>query len=112
MLYWFARWWVEVRYQVQEEGIGIGDVLMAPYLGALLFAGLPVEFGALDKTLAILYFFVLSGVIGLLWYLVQNRFYGKKAKFLKSNLAEQSLPFVPAMIVAVVLILVFQDALF
>lgn len=111
-LYWFAKWWVAVRYQVQEEGIGMGDVLMAPYLGALLFAGLPVAFGALDRTLAILYFFVLSGVIGLFRYLVQNRWYGKKAKFLKAGLAEQSLPFVPAMIVAVVVILVLQDSLF
>lgn len=90
----------------------MGDVLMSPYLGTLLFAGLSPELGNLDKVLAILFFFILSGCIGILRYYIQNKKYGKKAHFLKHKMADQSLPFVPAMILAVVLILIFQDTLF
>lgn len=112
LLYWFAKWRVAIRYQVKEEGIWMGDVLTAPYLGTLLFAWLPASFGNLDKTLAVLYFFVLSGIIGMLWFFLQNKCYGKKARFLKQKMADQSLPFLPAMILAVFVILIFQKSLF
>lgn len=90
----------------------MGDVLTAPYLGTLLFAGLPPSFWVLDKTLAILYFFILSGTIGIVWYFLQNKFYGEKARFLKQKMADQSLPFLPAMILAVLIILIFQKPFF
>lgn len=112
LLYRFAKWRVAMKYQVKEEGIWMGDVLTAPYLGTLLFAGLPPSFWVLDKTLAILYFFILSGTIGIVWYFLQNKFYGKKARFLKQKMADQSLPFLPAMILAVLIILIFQKPFF
>lgn len=112
LLYWFAKWRVALRYQIKEEGIWMGDVLTAPYLWTLLFAGLSQSFGSLDKMLAVLYFFVFSGIIGIVWFFFQNICYGKKARFLKQKMADQSLPFLPAMILAVLVILIFQKPLF
>ncbi len=113
LLYRFAKFWVQVKYQTDEEGLGAWDVILAPYLWMLLFCGLPAEMLFIDKILASSLFLLFTGIIGLLRFLIQNRTYGKKANFLKHHrMVNNSLPLVPAMILAVVIILVLQDNLF
>ena len=89
----------------------MGDVLIAPYLGTLLFAGIGNRGDALQGVGIILIFFVLSGSIGIFRFILQNKIFRKKADFLSPKMTEQSVPFLPAMILAVVLILLFQNAL-
>lgn len=110
ILYVWAKIFVRVIYWVKEEWVGAWDVLMSPYLWTLLFTGI-YSMTTIDKILLILYFFIFSWLIGLVWYAIQNKAYGRKAKFLKKELAEQSLPLVPSMILAVVFILIFKRAL-
>lgn len=112
ILYWIAKFWVQVKYQENEEGLGSWDVILAPYLWTLLFCGLPTEMLFIDKILAAAFFLLLTWIIGLLRFLIQNKNYGKKAHFLKYRMANNSLPLVPAMILAVVIILIFQEYLF
>lgn len=69
--------------------------------------------GGLDKTLAVLYFLIISGIIGLVWYALQSLRQNKRARrFLNAKIANQSLPLLPSMVMAVVIILIFQDTLF
>lgn len=112
LLYWFAKFWVQSKYNIDEEGLGSGDVLLAPYLGALLFSGLGTQLLFVDKILASSFFLLFTGVVWIVWFLIQNKSYGKKAHFLKHRMANNSLPLVPAMIIAVVLILICQTHLF
>lgn len=112
MLYWIAKFWVQIKYQENEEGLGAWDVILAPYLWTLLFCGLPTEMLFIDKILAAAFFLLFTWIIGLLRFLIQNKNYGKKAHFLKYRMANNSLPLVPAMILAVVIILIFQEYLF
>jgi len=112
MLYWIAKFWVQIKYQENEEGLGAWDVILAPYLWTLLFCGLPTEMLFIDKILAAAFFLLFTWIIGLLRFLIQNKNYGKKAHFLKHHMANNSLPLVPAMILAVVIILIFQEYLF
>ena len=112
MLYWIAKFWVQIKYQENEEGLGAWDVILAPYLWTLLFCGLPTEMLFIDKILAAAFFLIFTWIIGLLRFLIQNKNYGKKAHFLKHHMANNSLPLVPAMILAVVIILIFQEYLF
>lgn len=112
ILYWIAKFWVQIKYQENEEGLGAWDVILAPYLWTLLFCGLPTEMLFIDKILAAAFFLLFTWIIGLLRFLIQNKNYGKKAHFLKHHMANNSLPLVPAMILAVVIILIFQEYLF
>lgn len=112
MLYWIAKFWVQIKYQENEEGLGAWDVILAPYLWTVLFCGLPTEMLFIDKILAAAFFLLFTWIIGLLRFLIQNKSYGKKAHFLKHRMANNSLPLVPAMILAVVIILIFQEYLF
>ena len=112
MLYWIAKFWVQIKYQENEEGLGAWDVILAPYLWTVLFCGLPTEMLFIDKILAAAFFLLFTWIIGLLRFLIQNKSYGKKAHFLKHRMANNSLPLVPAMILAVVIILIFQVDLF
>lgn len=112
ILYWIAKFWVQIKYQENEEGLGSWDVILAPYLWTLLFCGLSTEMLFIDKILAAAFFLLFTWIIGLLRFLIQNKNYGKKANFLKHRMANNSLPLVPAMILAIVIILIFQEYLF
>ena len=111
LLYRLAKRRVKAKYHNNGEGIGMGDVLMAPYLGTLLFAGIGNRGDVLQEVGIILIFFVLSGSIGIFRFILQNKIFRKKADFLSPKMTEQSVPFLPAMILAVVFILLFQNAL-
>ena len=111
LLYRLAKRRVKAKYHNNEEGIWMGDELIATYLGTLLFAGIGNRGDVLQGVGIILIFFVLSGSIGIFRFILQNKIFRKKADFLSPKMTEQSVPFLPAMILAVVLILLFQNAL-
>ena len=113
ILYFLARQLVRLRYHIDEDGMGFWDILTSPYLWTLLFAGLSSWVWGLDKTLAILYFLIFSGIIGLIWYMIQSMQHNKRARrFLNAKIANQSLPLLPSMVIAVIIILIYQDTLF
>ena len=112
LLYGAARRVVKVKYWVKEEGLGFWDVIISPYLGGLLYAGLNHQLSTLDQVLAFLFFLTLSWGIWLVWYFIQTKLYQKKATFLSQKMADQAVPFLPAMILWVAVILIFQEKFF
>jgi len=113
VLYFVARQLVRFKYHLDEDWMWLWDIITSPYLWTLLFAGLHSWVGGLDKTLAVLYFLIISGIIGLVWYALQSLRQNKRARrFLNAKIANQSLPLLPSMVMAVVIILIFQDTLF
>lgn len=112
LLYGAARRVVKVKYWVKEEGLGFWDVIISPYLGGLLYAGLSHQLSTLDQVLAFLFFLTLSWGIWLVWYFIQTKLYQKKATFLSQKMADQAVPFLPAMILWVAVILIFQEKFF
>lgn len=110
-LYLFAKIWVQHRYKSNEEGVGMGDVLLAPYLGSLIFVALQNINQRHIKVLILLFFLVISGIIWIIRYFIQNQYYKKKADFLPEEMAAQSLPFLPSMIIAAGIVIIFQDFL-
>lgn len=112
-LYFLWRQIVRFRYHVNEDWMWVGDILMAPYLWTLLFAWLAPGIWWLDKTLAVLYFLIFSGCIGLIRFFLQSTQNKKRAhRFLNAKIANQSLPLLPSMVIAVIIILLYQDTLF
>lgn len=109
IMYIAAKLLVKIKYDIKEEGIWMGDVIIAPYLGALRYAGLPLSMLTIDRILMFLLFLTISGFIGILRYLIQNKIYQKKASFLTKKIADQAVPFLPAMIFGVAVVLIFQQ---
>ena len=113
LLYFISRQLVKFRYHVNEAWLGIWDILVSPYLWTLLFAGLWSWFWVLDQILAILYFLIFTWCIGMLRYFLQTKKQTRRAyRFLNAKIANQSLPLLPSMVIAVALILVFKETLF
>ena len=111
-MYWLAKVLVHVKYGLKEEGIGFWDVIMAPYLGLLLWAGMPQGMLIIDRMMVFVFFLVISGAIGLVRYGFQNKLWNKKASFLTKKMADQAVPFLPAMILGMVVVLVAHEWLF
>lgn len=105
-MYIGAKRLVKLRYKVDEEWVGIGDVIIAPYLWAILYAGLPVATLSIDRVFAFVLFLLLSSSIGLVWYFLQNKLFKKKPKFLMDKMADHGVPFLPAMILWVAMTIV------
>lgn len=108
LMYLFARGLVQLKYGVKEEGLWMGDVIIAPFLGTLFFGALPSDLIIIDQVMLFLFFLTLSGFIGIIWYIIQNKLLSHKPSFLPKAMAQQGVPFLPAMILAVVIIIVFQ----
>lgn len=109
LMYFFAKGMVRWKYGLQEEGLWMGDVIVAPFLGTILYWTLPVNIILLDKVLFFLLFLTMSGGIGIIWYLIQNQYLAYRPTFLPKNIANQGLPFLPAMIITLVIIVIFQS---
>lgn len=109
LMYAFARGLVQFKYGVKEEGLWMGDVIVAPFLGTLFFGALPSGLILIDQVMLFLLFLTLSGAIGIIWYGIQNKLFSHKPTFLPKAMAQQGVPFLPAMILAVALIMVFQS---
>lgn len=88
---------VRVKYGIHEEGIGMGDVIIAPYLGMILGVEMSKKV-TVDQMMMFIFFLLVSGGIGILRYAVQNKIFAKKATFLSQKMADQAVPFLPAMI--------------
>jgi hypothetical protein len=53
---------------------------------------------------------ILTGAIGIIFFIIQNKVLKKKASFLNNNqMEENTLPLIPAMILATAIMLIFQD---
>lgn len=113
VLYFMARQVVKYRYHVNEDWLWIWDILVSPYLWTLLFAWLWGWFWVLDQILAILYFLIISWFIGILRYFLQTKQQTRRAyRFLNARIAKQSLPLLPSMVMAVIIVLLFKETLF
>lgn len=113
LLYYFWKQLVKIRYHVDEEWLGMWDVFIAPYLWTLLFAALTSIDGNIDKTLAVLYFLIFTGVIWIVRFWFQSKKSKKRAsRLLNQKVVNNSLPLLPSMIIAVLIIIIFQNSLF
>ena len=113
ILYFFARWLVRIRYHVKEDGLWIWDIMVAPYLWTLLFSWIGPWMWWLDQALAVLYFLIFSGIVGIIRYFLQTKQQTKRAhRFLSVKIANQSLPLLPSMVISVVVIIIFKETLF
>jgi hypothetical protein len=85
---------------------------MSPYLGTLLFTGV-LNYNAEYLSFYILFFLILTGIIGILFFIIQNKVFKKKADFLDNDeMEDNTLPLIPAMILSTVIMLVFQNPLY
>lgn len=111
-MYWLAKAIVQVKYGLKEEGIWFGDVIVAPYLGILLGAWTPNTMLTIDKIMLFIFFLMISGAIGIIRYGLQNKLWNKKASFLSKKMADQAVPFLPAMILGITIVLIAHNWLF
>lgn len=111
LMYWIAKIMVRVKYGIHEEGIGMGDVIIAPYLGMILGVEMSKKV-TVDQMMMFIFFLLVSGGIGILRYAVQNKIFAKKATFLSQKMADQAVPFLPAMILWVVVVLIGHEWFF
>lgn len=110
-MYWLAKFIVRIKYGLEEEWIGMGDVIIAPYLGLLLGVAM-VDKVFVDQWMMFIFFLFVSAGIGLLRYLFQNKLFAKKASFLSKKMADQAVPFLPAMILWVVCVILAHQWFF
>ena len=66
----------------------------------------------IDRMMVFVFFLVVSGAIGLVRYGFQNKLWNKKASFLTKKMADQAVPFLPAMILGMVVVLIAHEWLF
>jgi len=87
--------------------------MVAPYLWTLLFSWIGPWMWWLDQALAVLYFLIFSGIVGIIRYFLQTKQQTKRAhRFLSVKIANQSLPLLPSMVISVVVIIIFKETLF
>ena len=111
-IYVISYFYVKVKYKVNAEWLWLGDVIMSPYLGTLLFTGVS-NYNAEYLFFYILFFLILTGIIGILFFIIQNKVLKKKADFLDNDeMEDNTLPLIPAMILSTVIMLVFQTSLY
>ena len=55
---------------------------------------------------------MISGAIGIIRYGLQNKLWNKKASFLSKKIADQAVPFLPAMILGMAIVLTAHNWLF
>ena len=130
MFDWYALWWwlwlfllflfiyiisyfyVKYRYKVDQEWLWMGDLIISPYIWTLLFVWVSSH-NSEYLYFYVLFFLILTGAIGIIFFIIQNRVLKKKASFLNNNqMEENTLPLIPAMILATAIMLIFQDWLF
>ena len=66
----------------------------------------------IDRMMVFVFFLMISGAIGLARYGFQNKLWNKKASFLTKKMVDQAVPFLPAMILGMVVVLVAHEWLF
>ncbi len=130
MFDWYALWWwlwlfllflfiyiisyfyVKYRYKVDQEWLWMGYLIMSPYIWTLLFVWVSSH-NSEYLYFYVLFFLILTGAIGIIFFIIQNKVLKKKASFLNNNqMEENTLPLIPAMILATAIMLIFQDWLF
>ncbi len=107
-IYFLGRWMVRWKYQIKGEGFGLGDVMVAPYLAVLLSFFFP-QAGVQEVFLLLMLFLVIAGILALLHYLIQIKLFNSTARDLDPELAPQALPFLPAMLVAGLLLIFWGE---
>ena len=66
----------------------------------------------IDKIMLFIFFLMISGAIGIIRYGLQNKLWNKKASFLTKKMADQAVPFLPAMILGITIVLIAHDWIF
>ena len=109
-IYLLGRGMVRWKYQLKAEGFGMGDVMVAPYLALLLSFFFP-QAGMQEVFLLLMLFLVIAGIVALFHYLIQIKGFKSYSSDLDPELAPQALPFLPAMLVAGLLLIIWGEKL-
>lgn len=102
-LYWFARFYVRIRFKEDGEGFGSGDVRLAPLIWAQFglreyLTQWPL-FSWIDSSMHFVYYIIVASVLWLLYAGIHKLIAPKKSV--------RSIPFFPGMIVALWVMMVW-----
>ena len=112
LIYYSSRLYVKQKYKKDAEWFWLWDVIVAPILGAWLVFFLQPNW-IFEWMYLICLFIILSSLVWLLYYLIENLvkyFIMKKSKKSKKPYGFQaSIPFLPSMIIWFVLEVIFRE---
>lgn len=111
LLYYGALYYTKLKYHSDEEWVWMWDLIISPYLWVLLYIWVTTSYME-ELFCAVLIFFILTSIFWMLFYLIQNIILWKKADFLSNKMADKSLPLVPSMVLALVVVILWHEMFF
>ncbi len=112
-LYYGSLFYTKYKYKTEEEWVWMWDLIISPYLWVLLYMWISSSSMYIEELFcSVLIFFILTSIFGLIVYLIQNVLLGKRADFLTDEMAEKSLPLVPSMVLSLVVVIIWHEAIF
>ena len=113
VLYYGWLFYTKIKYNIEEEWVWMWDLLISPYLGALLYMWIWSSSMYTEELFcSVLLFFIFTSIFWFLVYLIQNVLLDKKADFLSNEMAEKSLPLVPSMVLALLVVIIWHKVFF
>ena len=111
LIYYGSKLYVKQKYKKNKEWFWLWDVIIAPILWAWLVFFLKPNW-IFDWCYLVCLFIILSGLVGLLYYLIEllvKKYLLKKKKSKKPYGLKTSIPFLPSMIIWFLLEIVLRD---
>ncbi len=113
ILYYWSLYYTKLKYNSEDEWVWMWDLIISPYLWVLLYMWISSSSMYIEELFcSVLIFFILTSIFGLIVYLIQNVLLGKRADFLTDEMAEKSLPLVPSMVLSLVVVIIWHEAIF
>lgn len=111
-IYWFGKWYAKLRFWQAQEVFGQWDVMLAPLLWFLFALS---HIGEKNLFSLLLFFILGSCIIGLMYYSIAMLVYKIQHKKTKTHIHKTwapMIPFLPSMIVAYWMIVIYSLILF
>ncbi len=110
LIYYGSKLYVKQKYKKDAEWFWLWDVIIAPILGAWLVFLLQPNW-IFEWCYLVCLFIILSSVVGLLYFGIEQliKYFFKKKKNKKPYEFQNSIPFLPSMIIWFVLEVIFRE---
>ena len=111
IIYYISRLYVKEKYKKDVEWFGLWDVIIAPILWAWLVFFLQPNW-IFQRCYLVCLFIILSSVVGLLYFIIElliKNFLINKKKSKKPYWFQNSIPFLPSMIIWFILEIVLRN---
>lgn len=113
ILYYGSLYYTKLKYNTEEEWVGMWDLIISPYLGVLLYIWIKSHLIYTEELFcSVLLFFIFTSIFWLLFYVILNVILGKKADFLSNEMADRSLPLVPSMVLSLLVVILWHHVFF